>query len=155
MNTYLKTSSIVLCLISLLCATSCKRARIKGLVPVKGTVQYDNQPLCNATISLQPENPGQRAAAGSSDASGNFKLWTLDPGDGVLPGNYKVTITKRMILDPMTEQEQMDYLDKYDKPPVIKSKSEIPEKYASTATSGLTVVVSKKGVRNLEFKLSP
>lgn len=146
---------VVLLLVSLLCATSFRQVKIKGFIPVEGVVHYDDLPLANATICLQPENPEQRAAIGSSDASGKFNLWTLNPGDGVLPGNYKVSITKRMIMNPMTIREQRDYLDKHDLSPEIISKSEIPEKYSSTATSGLMVVVSKKGSRELEFNLMP
>jgi hypothetical protein len=61
-------------------------------VPVRGKVTLDNQPVEGATVTFLGEAPGQRSAAGVTQADGSFQLTTHNPNDGAFPGNYKVTI---------------------------------------------------------------
>jgi hypothetical protein len=61
-------------------------------VPVKGVVTFDSRPLANASVIFIPMEPGGRDASGSTDANGAFQLSTFRPGDGALPGLYKVTV---------------------------------------------------------------
>lgn len=131
---------------------------------VEGTVLLDGQPVDGATVTFLPEDDktGQPATA-MTDKSGNFKLSTNNV-DGAFAGNYKVTITKNKAVEssgpPPTPGGPVDmtkgYLEMMQKrggtaggqpggggpaPP----KSELPVKYAESATSGFTCKVPTDG----------
>lgn len=76
--------------IVLLATAGCGGA--SGPVPVRGTVTLDGQPLANATVQFLAGSPDARDAMGTTDADGAFSLSTFKPGDGALPGKYKVVI---------------------------------------------------------------
>lgn len=66
-------------------------------VPVTGTVKYGDGTVPQGDISsvtFQPSSPlpGAKGAAGNIGPDGAFELRTVKPGDGALPGDYKVTI---------------------------------------------------------------
>ena len=81
-------------------------------VPVTATVTYNGKPVSGAAIGFSPAGgaggpaapkaPGEKVtpqsmphgAHGITDASGKAKMWTIEPGDGVQPGSYLVTIEK-------------------------------------------------------------
>ncbi len=63
----------------------------RGLVPVSGTVLMDGAPLNKATITFVPDGGGE-LASGISDDAGRFFMVASGGGEGVLPGNYKVTV---------------------------------------------------------------
>ncbi len=63
-----------------------------GLVPVKGTVTLDGKQLATASVQFVAQDPGGRDATGTTDEDGVFTLSTLKPGDGAIPGKYKVVI---------------------------------------------------------------
>lgn len=62
------------------------------LVPVEGTVSYQNKPLVPGSIWLIPTSGGEKAS-GLLQTDGSFKLRTFPHGDGVIPGSYKVIFT--------------------------------------------------------------
>jgi hypothetical protein len=119
------------------CCIGCDNSatRLKGLVPVEGVVYYDGQPLADATVSFNPDNPAIRSASGRTNAEGKFTLTTLNAKDGAMPGEYKVTISKFEVAA--------------DKSIV----SLLPKKYASSTESGFTASVPAKGVKDLKFDL--
>src|SRR5262249_6722498 len=58
---------------------------------VSGTVTHNGQPIAEGTIVLHPIDPsGHRASGAIRD--GRYKLTTVNPDDGALPGTDKVTI---------------------------------------------------------------
>lgn len=66
-------------------------------VPVTGTVKYSDGSVPKgdiATITFQPASagPGAKGASGAIGDDGSFSLQTLKPGDGALPGDYRVTV---------------------------------------------------------------
>ncbi|MCA9033968.1 MAG: hypothetical protein KDA91_02505 [Planctomycetaceae bacterium] len=83
-----------------LCAAGCGREPQRGVtrvetVPVTGIVLVDGQPANNlrvsavhstATQGLVPHSPG-----GYTKEDGRFSLSTYESGDGVPPGDYKLT----------------------------------------------------------------
>jgi hypothetical protein len=73
----------------LLCTVGCGGS---GTVPVQGIVRLDGQPLRSASVQFVPEDSGRDATA-TTDQDGRFVLSTFEPGDGALPGNYKVVVT--------------------------------------------------------------
>ncbi len=64
----------------------------EGRVSLRGTVKLDGQPLVNATVRFIAQDSGGKDALGTTDADGVFRLSTLKPGDGALPGKYKVVV---------------------------------------------------------------
>ncbi len=69
------------------------------MLPVHGTVQYDNgQPVTGelATIVFQPDagstNVPSQPASGTIETDGSFTLMSIQPGDGAMPGDYRVVL---------------------------------------------------------------
>ena len=77
------------CWLGLLFVTGCGSS---DSFPVEGTVKLDGKPLAGVTVQFIAQDPGGRDANGTADAEGVFRLSTTRPGDGVLPGKYKVVI---------------------------------------------------------------
>jgi len=90
------------------------------LIPVKGKVTYKGQPVTKGVIQFEPDGYG-RPATGQLQSDGTFELSTLKPGDGVVAGKHRISITE---------------LDK------SLAKDRALRKYASPNTSRLTVEVS-------------
>lgn len=71
---------------------------------------------------------GPRASA-DTDSQGKYRLMTYRVGEGAVPGNFKVGISK-YVADPATAKD-----------PVPAMKNEIPEKYGNPMNSGLSAKV--------------
>src|SRR5947209_3031632 len=72
-------------------------------VRVEGVVTLDGNPVEGAAISFLSEaGDGKegRMAYGTTDGEGVFRLTTLKPDDGALPGTYKVLVTKSVPVPP-------------------------------------------------------
>jgi hypothetical protein len=63
---------------------------------VNGKVTLDGQPLAGAEIEFEPldYSTGLQSANGKTGQDGYYSLTTFVTGDGAMPGNYKVIITK-------------------------------------------------------------
>jgi hypothetical protein len=127
---------------------------------VEGTITYNGQSVDGATVSFQPVAPDGESASGLTDASGKFKLSSVgavDGGRGALPGEYRVTVVKREAPPPDPDQaafdrgeidynqlqERLSRKNPYASTGGGKTKSLIPEKYATASSSGLTATVVK------------
>lgn len=109
------------------------------LVPVRGRVLLDGQPLAAGSVMLQPKiGP---AARGQIGPDGSFELGTYQPGDGVRPGPAAGRVTSVAAAQAAPDQEQP------------AGKSLIPLRYADFATSGITVDVAA-GMQPVEIELS-
>jgi hypothetical protein len=73
----------------LVSGTGCGRR----LVKVRGVVTLDGKPLSGATVNFFPESGSGNPASDYTASDGSFNLTTLKPGDGVVPGFYKVVVT--------------------------------------------------------------
>jgi hypothetical protein len=63
------------------------------LASVTGRVVYpDNTPFTDATVIFNPADGNPLAGQGHIQANGEFRLGTTRPGEGVLPGKYRVVI---------------------------------------------------------------
>lgn len=91
-----------------------------ALIPVKGKVTYKGQPLTKGLVVFEPDGYG-RMASGQLQSDGTFELSTLKPGDGVVAGEHRISITQ---------------LDK------ALAKDRALKKYASPSSSKLTAEVS-------------
>jgi hypothetical protein len=68
------------------------RGKLPDLIPVKGRVAYKGKPLTKGMITFVPDGYG-REARGDIQSDGSFVLTTFKPGDGVVAGEHRVTIT--------------------------------------------------------------
>lgn len=141
--------------------------QIPGLVKVSGTVNFKGQPVEGATVNFRPES-GTRAASGRTDANGVFQLTTLNPGDGALPGNYKVSVSKIEDTDPdhqVTAEDFAKMVSGGGKAPAgptrpgqkVKSvglEYHVPQKYMDADKSGLTATVNASGKNDIPIELN-
>ncbi len=63
---------------------------------VSGKVTYKGEPVKKGNINFSPTALDGRAASGAI-LDGYYSLTTLNPGDGALPGTYKVTVDDRQM----------------------------------------------------------
>jgi hypothetical protein len=87
-----KCNTLALLLVFMLAAGGCS-SKDKPVI-VEGVVTLDGQRLPGATVTFVPDREGRRPASGRTDDDGTFELTTFHPGDGALPGTYKVTVSK-------------------------------------------------------------
>lgn len=116
-------------------------------VPVKGSVVYNGQPLADVNVMLVGTD-GNRAL-GATDSSGQFaNLTTFKDGDGAIPGEYTVVITRKsssVTTEPTSAED-------YAVPETPKET--FPAKYSDVAQSGLKVTVSGSGGNDLKIELN-
>jgi hypothetical protein len=93
-------------------------------VPVSGQVLLDGKPVPMGFIRVVPENG--RAAAGTLDANGRFRLTTYDEGDGCILGTHGVEVLAKQRLS------------------ATQIRLLVPKRYFDVATSGLTVTIDKE-----------
>jgi hypothetical protein len=125
------------------------QAIVEAVVPVSGTLTYKGQPLESYQVSFVPTD-GRRAAVGTTDATGRFKMGTNAMGDGAPPGTHKVTV----VWVPPTPADGAGLDAPIDDPALLpKPKVAIPEKYANADTSGLTQEVPAGGLNDLKIDL--
>lgn len=115
----------------------------------------DGKPLGNATVQFTPDGKG-RDASGTTDKDGRFTLSTVKPGDGVMPGNYKVVITPILgTADPAQYGTSEDAMSGASKTAVKKATGPVvPQKYQSSGSTPLSQEVPVKGSLRLELKSS-
>ncbi len=112
--------------------SGCSHSDHPKTVHVSGRVTIGGKPfprpglLSFATIEPAEGFPG-RPAAGSFDTSGNYSATAFGPGEGVIPGKYRVAI----------ECWTKPYSGDGPKPP-----SHVPEKYRSVATSDIELTIA-------------
>lgn len=126
-----------LCLLACCFAVAgCGDSSAPRLAQVTGTVTYQGKPLAGAYVSFAPEEPGQRAASGSTDASGKYRLTTFTNFDGAVLGKHRVMIRG--------EEPPDDPNKAADDITLKRGKLLTPRKYTDPATSGLTAEVADK-----------
>jgi hypothetical protein len=137
-----------------------------GTVPVTGLVTLDGQPVTGAAVSFSPTDKGGRAAVGTTDDSGRYTLTTMKSGDGAVPGSYTVMITKSAAnagsawTDPrssgstLTPEQQKEIMEMAKSGKKVETKSDIPAKYASAATSGFTATVASGQPNDFPFAMT-
>jgi hypothetical protein len=128
---------------------------------VTGVVTLDDKPVEGASISFVPTSTAGHtdAAAGLSDASGNYKLSTFVSGDGIRDGFYDIRVSKYVNrdgssaekdpteeVDPDAPAERFEGYGKGTNPMTSAPlpKNVLPKKYELPTTSGLSFTVEKK-----------
>ena len=130
--------------------------------PVSGTVTQGGQPVAGANVNFFLTD-GSRSAVGLTDDRGTYTLTTFSPGDGALPGQYNVSITKydRPVALPGSNGDVADTGDEPPERPETERggddesegpKTLLPEKYADPKASGLTATV-EEGSNTCDFQV--
>ncbi|MCC6510820.1 MAG: carboxypeptidase regulatory-like domain-containing protein [Pirellulaceae bacterium] len=133
-------------------------------VSAGGKVSFKGKPVEGALVTFMAKGDG-RSATAKTEADGTFKLTTVTPNDGALPGEYTVTIAKV----EMKNQPQGGVVDINSGDPGAAysqamsasasnqmhklQKDLLPGKYGNAATSGLTQKVTKGEENNFTFDL--
>ena len=128
-------------LVATLCAASVAGCTPSETVEVSGVLTLKGQPIDQAEVMFNPITKG-RLASGVTDASGKFKLSTLKPDDGAMPGEYIVTLFEYY---PPDKPPKMP-------PPGQGLPSRFPPGYADPGKSPLKATV-ERGAKN-EFSFT-
>jgi hypothetical protein len=133
---------------------------------VSGTVTYKGEAVPKARISFIPngKDAAKQGASGEIE-NGSYSLSTLTPGDGALPGDYRVTVSAREVDEAKLQADSEKLAAKHGlhkspmMPPELQAKankdakSSLPKKYEDPATSGLTAKV-KEETNSFKFELT-
>jgi len=113
------------------------------VVPVEGEVRFQGKPIPGALVVFHPTGSAEKLpppARGTVREDGAFSLTTYDANDGVVPGEYKVTVEWRKLVDRGGE--------------VKAGPNQLPAKYSRVNTTDLTVQVAagESRLSTLELK---
>jgi hypothetical protein len=123
---------------------------------VSGKVTYNGSPAGGATVTFHPvADTGGKAASGLADEDGQFQMGTLAAGDGVIPGDYDVTVTKIEAAGSGNQASEDDPNYDPDAGQDAEPSNSLPAKYADPSTSELKVnVKSEQAISDLKFELA-
>ena len=135
---------------SLLCAfglalCGCGRSRLPT-VRVEGKVTWQGKPLTDGTVQFQPvklaEGMPQRPGLAELGPDGVYHVSSFAPGDGLLPGDYQVTVYS------YTSRPSQEHIER---PYVWR----IPQRYGDASRSGLkfTVPPDAKGPLTYDIEI--
>lgn len=124
--------------------------------PVSGRVTFKGESLKEGRIVFQPADATNGRSASGEIRDGSYRLTTLNPGDGALPGQYKVTVTAKQVDNTQVLKTVMEKGGGGRQHEIAKAnqagKSLIPNKYSLAETSDLTAEV-KEGSNTKDFDL--
>lgn len=148
---------------------------VAGVVPITGCgggvkpvatggklLWEDGAPLAATSIRFVPADPAKgRAASGYSGKDGEFVMSTFSQGDGVIPGEYVVVVTKTQAATPtnapageMSPEERVAAMKKFaaEAKTAPKIVDPIPPAYASEKSTPLKWKVEVENAK-IELKL--
>lgn len=97
-------------------------------VAVEGEVTWNQDALKSGTITFYPKDGKTgRTATGTIDARGQFQMMTYSPGDGVIPGEYQVSV--RAYAEPVDPNAKTE------------GTRILPDKFYDAAKSGLNASI--------------
>ncbi|MFN9718410.1 MAG: carboxypeptidase-like regulatory domain-containing protein [Planctomycetota bacterium] len=124
---------------------------------VRGVVTYKGKPVSGADVTFNCEEKG-RSAFGRTNDAGEYQLTTFANNDGAVAGKHTVAVSK-IPIPASTATLAATESEEYAPPGIgkstdpVKPKSEIPDKYATAATSGLVAQVNADGENVYDFSL--
>ncbi len=149
---------------ALLSILGCSDDGLEKRYPVSGTVEYNGKPVAKGEISFVPKDAAGHGASGPIKDGSYSSLTTLNPGDGVMPGDYTVTVTAKEMDSGQLAADTENLASKHGMgkmtmiPPELlakahkAAKSSIPAKYESSTTSTLKATVKAES-NTLNYKL--
>lgn len=135
--------------VSLLPAMGCGSSGPE-MVPIRGEVILNGEPLRDVTQGIVRYSPQQSGAAREATAriqpDGSFEMTTFKKGDGVVVGEYSLTVSA--YSSPVLTREQTEAGVRG-----TGRKLMIPEKYLEATTSGLSdrVDADHSGYKRIEL----
>ena len=125
--------------------------------PVMGKVTLNGQPLEGANVTFIADG-APRAAIGTTDAQGVYRLTTFKSNDGAVLGQHKVTVVMPVKNTAEMSAETPDAAYGAAMAQAAKGVQqrgkEVPAKYANPATSGFSTEV-KSGTNEYNIELQP
>lgn len=115
------------------------------LVAVAGYVEMDGKPVEGAVVTFLANTGPSRSTSATTGPDGGYTLATPPAGDGVLPGDYSVVISKFTLPDGSPVPPETPPMD-------VGAIEQLPEKYSSFAEPTLTAEVGTDGA-HVDFKL--
>jgi hypothetical protein len=113
-------------------------------VPVQGKVIWQGKPLTDGTVGFAPlsvaEGLPKRPAIGELGPEGVYRMSSFRPGDGLLPGEYRVTVQSYTSRPTLDEPEK-------------RVVWRIPSRYGDPGRSGLTFTVPADARGPLTFDI--
>jgi hypothetical protein len=121
--------------------------------PVSGKVTYKGEPVPKGTVSFTPaDSKIGRHAGGDIQPDGSYRLTTLTPGDGALPGKYLVSVAAQEV-DTSATKNAVGGMYRVDIVAKAPRKYLVSRKYADPNQSGLTAEV-KAETNTFDFHLA-
>ena len=106
---------------------------------VSGRVIRQGQPLTKGTVNFMPVDLAKsRAASGEIQSDGSYTLTTKDPGDGALPGDYRVVINLVEVGELERTPGGMPILNQ---PKKVKVKNLVSPRYSDPGQTTLKFTV--------------
>ncbi len=130
------------------------------MAPVSGVVVQDGKPVPGAEVNFRNDK-APRAATGTTDNEGKFRLTTFENFDGAVLGEHKVGVVKVQTDAAISGANADDPSAAYEAGMAAAAsgnmeaiqKSELPTNFADPETSGLKFTVTKDGPNEFEIKL--
>jgi hypothetical protein len=144
LNKQVRRPSSAAALLVVLWIIGCADSAAVRCYPVQGQVLLGGQPVAEAMVVFHPKSPPPATASEAhvphpvahTDAEGNFRLTTLQPGDGAPPGEYAITVElreARLIGDELTRDGPNVLPPRYSRPEttdlsytVIEGENQMP-----------------------------
>lgn len=139
-----------------LCLAGCGSSDRVSVYPVRGAVLFDGQPMAGGgAISFVPLAAQKgKAAGGTIEPDGTFKMSTYGDGDGSMAGKFRVVITQSVWDEPFTDGTSDENPNTEIKPvEAVPENERIPQIYADPLNSPLTIEVLPGDNPEAEFKL--
>ena len=135
----------IVVLFAIVLQTGCNRDT--AMVPVVGTIVYQDKPLQYGSVMFQPVGiEGAQTARSKIASDGSFTLSTNEDGDGVAVGTSRVRITAFEAQRTNAKGGQHQEM--------ALGKSAIPRRFQNFGTSGIMIDVSPDMVLPITIDLS-
>ena len=143
--------------LSFLVSAGCAKGKTTpkpDLVPVKGPVTLDGQPLADADVSFAFDGTppaGYYGSGARTDAQGHYELQCTGE-NGAVPGKYKVTVS-HLVNNSGVPIKPEEGIDMEQLRQAGMAKETVPQKYTDAATTDLTTTVDKGKAEGYNFDL--
>lgn len=132
-------------------ASFCVGCGDNGMSQVTGVVTLDGAPLTTGRVQFFPTEG--YPSKGDIQPDGSYELSTKEPGDGVKPGEYRVTVEAVEVSTTGSPPKSlMDELQGGGSDYRAESRSLVPPIYSQTISTPLTETVAE-GQNTIDIKL--
>ena len=111
-------------------------------VPCEVIVTQEGKPFEGAVVRLLPQDGSQWDSTGRTDTAGKATFYTMDKYKGVVPGKYKVAVSK--IETDESSGKALSSSEALGKDTSLASFQLVEEKYTMASTTTLEIEVNKE-----------